>query len=109
MEATVTISFKEVEDLKLKLEKSEDEARKYKYQKEFNLTFDCTIYNTNTHKSYNNYQVRGYGNFDLLKECTNYQDYKKLIKETFDIMIEDSEVIRFYNKFPKWIHKLFNC
>jgi hypothetical protein len=109
MEATVTISLKELEDLKLKLEKAEDKASKYKFQKEFTITFDCTIYDGKTYKRYDNYMVRSYGNLELLKEFTNYKEVKELTKATFDAMVKDSEVIRFYNKFPKWVHKLFNC
>jgi hypothetical protein len=107
MIATVTITLKELEDLKKELKQSEEEALKYKHQKEFHIVFDCDIYDSKSIKRICNYRVMTYGDINLLKKADNWNELQSLVKESFDELLAESEILNFYNKFPNWIHKLF--
>ena len=109
MEAIVNIGLKELEELKEELKRSKEETNRYKNQKEFNITFDCDIYDSKNRKRILDYRTLTYGNVDLLKQYDNWQEFQKIVKESFDKLVNESEILRFYNKFPKWIHKLFKC
>ena len=103
MEATVTISLKE------QLKQAKEEAAKYENQKEFNIIFDFDIYDSKSHKRFKDYRVNTYGDLELLKQADTWKEYRELIKQHVDKIISESEILRFYNKFPKWIHRLFKC
>lgn len=100
MEATVTISLKELEKLKQELAQAKEEALKYEHQKEFNITFDCDIYDYKSHKRITDYRVMTYGDVDLLKQADNWKELQSLVKESFDKLLKESEILSFYNKFP---------
>lgn len=107
METTVTISLKKLDELREKLKQAEEKALKFKNQKEFNITFDCDIYDFKSYKRITNYRIMTYGDVSLLKQADNWKELQSLIKESFDKLLKESEILSFYNKFPKWIHKLF--
>lgn len=103
---TVTISLQELDELRKKLKQAEEEALKYKHQKEFNITFNCDIYDYKSHKRITDYRVMTYGDVDLLKKADNWKELQSLVKESFDKLLKESEILSFYNKFPNWIHKI---
>ena len=49
-----------------------------------------------------------YGDVSLLKQADNWKELQSLIKESFDKLLKESEILffSFYNKFPNWIHKI---
>lgn len=36
-------------------------------------------------------------------------EFDKIVKKEFKELFLKSKELRFYNKFPRWVHKLFNC
>lgn len=109
MEATVTIALSEVESLKKQVKDLKEESNRYKNQKEFNITFDCQIYDNISGKRIQKYSVMTYGNFELLKENNNWKEIQSLTKEAFEQLLSESNILKFYNKFPNWAHKLLKC
>ena len=108
MEAVVTISLRELEGYKKDIENLKQEVNRYKLQKEFNIYIDCNIYKFGQDRQYK-YRTSTYGNIKLLKQGNTFDEVKKVMNETFDTMINNSVELKFYRKFPKWIHKLFKC
>lgn len=80
---TVTISLQELDELREQLKQAEERAKAFENQKEFNITFDCNIYDLKSHKRINTYRMVTYGNVDLLKLLDNWKDLQELIKESF--------------------------
>jgi len=105
---TVTISLQELDSLRESLKKAREEAIMYKNQKEFRITFDWDIYDSKTNKRITDYRVMNYGNLELLKQADNWKEYNIFIRDAVKTIINESEILRFYNNCPKWVHKLFN-
>jgi CO dehydrogenase/acetyl-CoA synthase alpha subunit len=36
-------------------------------------------------------------------------EFDKIVKKEFNELFLKSKELRFYNKFPRWVHKLFKC
>lgn len=103
MEATVTMPLKEVEKLKStisKLEKENEELKSIvKPTHYFRIMYDfsrgTSVYNP-------------YG-YEIINEDEVDNEFEKIIKSNFEKIFTKSKENRFYQKFPKWVHKFFKC
>lgn len=103
MEATVTITLKEVEKLKSiisKLEKENEELKLIvKPTHYFRIMYDFS-------KGTPIYNAWG---CEIINEDEVDNEFEKIIKSNFEKIFTKSKENRFYQKFPKWVHKFFKC
>jgi hypothetical protein len=102
-EAIVTIPLSEIDDLRKKISRLELANKDLKEIKTpmhyFRISYD---FSTGT-SVYNNH---GYVTFNE-DEVNNR--FEEIVKSNFEKIFTESKQNKFYNKFPNWIHKLFNC
>jgi hypothetical protein len=103
MEATVTMSLKEVEKLKLtisNLEKENEELKSIvKPSHYFRIMYDFS-------KGTSVFNAFGY---EVLNEDNVDNAFEEIVKSNFEDIFTKSKENRFYQKFPKWVHRLFKC
>lgn len=108
MEATVTIALKEVEQMKSTINNLQREISELKAQKDFRLTIDGDLYDYNSRNRVFSGRVFAYGH---LEEVTGkgYQEVRDEMQTLFNKLLSESPYLKFYKKFPKWVHKLLKC
>lgn len=103
MEATVTMPLKEVEKLKStisKLEKENEELKSIvKPTHYFRIMYDFSR-GTSVYNSFG---------YEIINEDEVDNEFEKIVKSNFEIIFTKSKENRFYQKFPKWVHKFFKC
>jgi hypothetical protein len=103
MEATVTMSLKEVEKLKLtisNLEKENEELKSIvKPTHYFRIMYDFS-------KGTSVFNAFGY---EVLNEDNVDNEFEEIVKSNFEDIFTKSKENKFYQKFPKWVHRLFKC
>lgn len=103
MEATVTMTLKEVEKLKStisKLEKENEELKSIvKPTHYFRIMYDFS-------RGTSVYNAFGY---EIINEDEVDNEFEKIVKSNFEKIFTKSKENRFYQKFPKWVHKFFKC
>ena len=108
MEPTVTITLKEVETLKSTIENLKREVSQLKSQKDFRITIDGTLYDDKQHKYIYSNRVLVYGHLEQVTQ-NGSKEVKAEMNSLFNKLIEQSIYIKFYRKFPIWVHKIFKC
>jgi len=108
MEATVTITLREIESMKSEIRVLKKEISDLKSQKDFRVSIDGDLYNW---KDGNRVFTSRILTFGHLEEVTDksYKEVKIEMETLFNKLIDNSSYLRFYQKFPKWVHKLFKC
>lgn len=103
MEATVTMPLKEVEKLKSTISKLEKENEELKLIVKpthyFRIMYDFS-------RGTSVYNAFGY---EIINEDEVDNEFEKIVKSNFEKIFTKSKENRFYQKFPKWVHKFFKC
>jgi len=103
MEATVTMSLKEVEKLKLTISNLEKENEELKSMVKpthyFRIMYDFS-------KGTSVFNAFGY---EVLNEDNVDNRFKEIVKSNFEDIFTKSKENKFYQKFPKWVHKILKC
>jgi hypothetical protein len=102
MESTVTMSLAEVERLKKEIESLETKVSKLKSIKQ-PTSFLTLQYDFRRDASFEWNVVDGI----KVDELTEKLD--TIVKRNFNDIFKESKELKFYNKFPKFIHKLFDA
>jgi hypothetical protein len=99
----VTIPLSEIDDLRKKISRLELANKDLKEIKTpihyFNICYDFSKGTS----VYNNY-----GYVTINKDVVENK-FEEIVKNNFEKVFTQSKQNKFYNKFPNWIHKLFNC
>ena len=102
-EAIVTIPLSKIDDLRKKisiLETLNQELNELKKpQHYFNIYYDFSKGTS----VYNNF------GYQVINEDKVENKFEEIVKNNFEKVFTESKQNKFYNKFPNWIHKLFNC
>jgi hypothetical protein len=102
-DAIVTIPLSEIDDLRKKISRLELANKDLKEIKTpqhfFNIYYDFS-------KGTSLYNNSGYVVINKDEEETKFEE---IVKNNFEKVFTQSKQNKFYNKFPNWIHKLFNC
>lgn len=109
--AMVNIPLKEVEELKASIEKLKTKVQQWKAKTDYTLTISVDI-NSWADPSIvegSSYWCMTYGNIELLQADAHWKEIQGVGLKAFTEMIENSVVVKFYRKFPKWVHKLMKC
>ena len=103
MEATVTMTLKEVERLKStisNLHKENEELKSIvKPSHYFRVYYDFS-------KGASVFNAFGY---EVLNEDNVDNRFEEIVKSNFEHIFTKSKENKFYQKFPKWVHKFFKC
>jgi hypothetical protein len=103
MEATVTMPLKEVEKLKSTISNLEKENEELKLIVKpihyFRIMYDFS-------RGTSVYNAFGY---EVINEDEVDNEFEKIVKSNFVKIFTKSKENRFYQKFPKWVHKFFKC
>jgi hypothetical protein len=100
MEATVTITLREIEKIKSDLKKLKEE--KYELEKIVKPSHYFRIY-YDFSRGTSVYNAFGY---DVLNEDDVENKFDEIVKSNFENIFTQSVQVKFYNKFPKWVHRL---
>lgn len=101
MEAMVTISLKEVERLKGRIVDLENEVDRLQQIKE-PINYVRVHYDFSKGTGcYNNFGI------EVINEDNVNNEFENIVKRNFENVLVESIQNRFYNSFPKWVHKLF--
>jgi len=103
MEATVTMTLKEVERLKStisNLHKENEELKSIKkpthyFKVYYDFSSGTSVYNT-------------FG-CEVINEDKVDNRFGEIVRLNFQDIFTKSKENRFYQKFPKWVHKFFKC
>jgi hypothetical protein len=102
-EAIVTIPLSEIDDLRKKISRLELANKDLKEIKTphhyFHICYDFS-------KGTSVYNNCGYA---VINKDVVENKFEEIVKSNFEKVFTQSKQNKFYNKFPNWIHKLFNC
>lgn len=109
--AIVSIPLEELESLKAQLNQKDRRILELEQMKDVRLTIDGDIYEWGEMNRKFDSRVRIYGNYDILKKDAPiiWEEIQNSMSDMFNGIIINSKIARFYRKFPKWFHKIFNC
>jgi hypothetical protein len=109
-EAIVTISLKELDGLRNNISRLEKEVERLKDKKEVTITLDGDIYDHKSGEREFMHRMRAYGSWEvLMDEFKTWQEMQHFLSDMWEKLVEKSVERRFYNKFPRWVHDLFDC
>ena len=102
-EAIVTIPLSEIDNLRKKISRLETYNQELLELKKpthyFRICYDfskgTSVYNSFGYETFNEDEVDN--------------RFEEIVKSNFEKIFTESKQNKFYNKFPNWIHKLFNC
>jgi hypothetical protein len=103
MEATVTLSLKEIEKLKSTLKRLEDENVELKLRMEpthyvrvfYDFSRGTSVFNT-------------FG-CEVINEDNIDNRFNEIVESNFNEIFTKSKENKFYQKFPRWVHRLLKC
>ncbi len=105
MEATVTMSLKEVEKLKLTISNLEKENEELKSMVKpspshyFSVYYDFSM-GTSVFNAFG---------CEVFNEDNVDNRFEEIVKSNFEDIFTKSKENKFYQKFPKWVHKILKC
>ena len=102
-DAIVTIPLSEIDNLRKNISRLELANKDLKEIKTpmhyFNICYDFS-------KGTSVYNNSGYV---MINQDVVVNKFEEIVKNNFEKEFTQSKENKFYNKFPNWIHKLFNC
>jgi len=101
--ATVTIPLSEIDKLRNTISSLEKENRELMELKK-PIHYIRVYYDFSKGTSvYNNFGC------EVFNEDEVDNRFEEIAKSNFENVFTESKQNKFYNKFPSWVHKLFNC
>lgn len=102
-DAIVTIPLSEIDDLRntiSRLELANKDLKEIKTPMHyFRIYYDFSKGTS----VYNNF------GYEVFNEDEIDNKFEEIVKSNFEKILTKSKQNKFYNKFPFWVHKLFNC
>jgi regulator of replication initiation timing len=103
MEATVTLSLKEIEKLKSTLKRLEDENVELKLRME-PTHYVRVLYDFSRGTS----AFNAFG-CEVINQDNIDNRFNEIVESNFNEIFTKSKENKFYQKFPRWVHRLLKC